>query len=164
MARAVSHRPWGRVSGVVAVLRPGELHSLFVQSDTASQYLAEAGFPNGKGLPTLNWTIASNCDLCQTRAEVVQADVAQIGINIAIQVVTSDQWCQIICEPYSYLINNTQTVSNIIDTGGSGRPTRILISSRILDRFCDRILPVFKYSYLQHADYGCLPGVVLQRL
>ncbi len=84
----------------------------------ASQYLAEAGFPNGAGLPTLNWTVASNCDLCLNRAAVVQADVAQIGINLVIQEVTSDQWCQIICEPYSYLINNTHTVSNIIDPEG----------------------------------------------
>jgi len=84
----------------------------------ASQYLSEAGFPNGKGLPTLNWTIASNCDLCLNRASIIQADVAQIGVNIAIQEVTFDQWCQIICEPYSYLINNTNTVSNIIDPEG----------------------------------------------
>ncbi len=84
----------------------------------ASQELAAAGFPNGKGLPALNWTIASNCDLCLNRASVVQADVAQIGITITIQEDTFDEWCQIICEPYSYLINNTQTVSNIIDPEG----------------------------------------------
>lgn len=84
----------------------------------AAQYLAEAGFPNGKGLPTLNWTLASNCDLCLNRASVVQADLSQIGINLVIQEVTSDEWCQIICEPYSYLINNTNTVSNIMDPEG----------------------------------------------
>jgi len=81
----------------------------------ASQYLSQAGFPNGNGLPTLNWTLSSSCALCVDRASVVQADVAQIGINIVIQEVTFAQWCQIICEPYSYLINNTHTVSNFMD-------------------------------------------------
>ncbi len=84
----------------------------------ANQYLTAAGFPNGKGLPSLNWTLASNCALCIERASIAQADLAQIGINVVIQEVTFDQWCDLICNPYSYLINNTNTISNIMDPEG----------------------------------------------
>ena len=87
----------------------------------AAQYLKEAGFPNGNGLPTLSYVVSSCNSLdCAGRAEIVQADLAQIGINVNINILSGDNWCeQAGCEPYTWLINNSAGVGNIEDIGGN---------------------------------------------
>jgi len=108
----------------------------------AEQYLAEAGFPNGKGLPTLTWTIINDCALCITRANIAQGYLSQIGINVNIQLVTFDQWCAIICNPYSYLINNTNTVSNIMDPEGPNAQPVFLSPADYWTDFVSDLSPV----------------------
>ena len=39
----------------------------------AKQYLAQAGFPNGAGLPALTYTV-NGCAYCSERAQIIQAD------------------------------------------------------------------------------------------
>jgi glutathione transport system substrate-binding protein len=51
----------------------------------AKQYLAKAGISN---FPTLNFNTLSGCPFCLTISEVVQADLAQIGINVNINVMS----------------------------------------------------------------------------
>lgn len=85
----------------------------------ASQYLAEAGFPNGTGLPTLTWRLQSTCAVCVNRATVAQAQLKKIGINVVINGVTPDDWCAWICQPYSWLVNNANLGGNIEDPEGS---------------------------------------------
>ncbi|MDA4130478.1 MAG: ABC transporter substrate-binding protein [Thaumarchaeota archaeon] len=84
----------------------------------AAQYLAQAGFPNGKGLPTLTWRLIATCDVCLTRATVAQATLAQIGINVVINAVSFNQWVSGIAQPYSYLVNNSNVLGNIEDPEG----------------------------------------------
>jgi ABC-type transport system substrate-binding protein len=87
----------------------------------AAQYLAQAGFPNGKGLPPVSYVVAACTSLdCAGRAEIIQTDLAQIGINVNINVLSGQNWCtQAGCEPYSWVINNTASLGNIEDVGGN---------------------------------------------
>jgi ABC-type transport system substrate-binding protein len=98
---------------------PGNLPLYSYNLTLASQYLAEAGFPNGTGLPPIVWLLDDTCQVCVTRATVVQADVAQIGIKITIQGVSFSDWCSVACEPYSWMVANVNQVGNIMDPADS---------------------------------------------
>ena len=84
----------------------------------ASQYLAEAGFPNGTGLPTLTYVVDS-CGYCSLRAEVIQGDLAQIGISVSITIMTGDNWCAIACQSFSGYETELTQIGNIEDVGGN---------------------------------------------
>jgi peptide/nickel transport system substrate-binding protein len=84
----------------------------------ARQYLAEAGFPNGTGLPPINYTI-DTCSYCATRAEVIESDLQQIGITVTINQLTGDNWCAIACQSYSGYESELGAVGNIEDIGGN---------------------------------------------
>ncbi len=51
----------------------------------AKQLLAQANVPN---MPTFIFKIMAACDPCSAMAQVIQSDLAQIGINVEIQVLT----------------------------------------------------------------------------
>jgi ABC-type transport system substrate-binding protein len=55
----------------------------------AQQDLAQAGFANGTGLPAISLTIENGCEFCVSAAEIVQTDLAQIGITVNIEVQTN---------------------------------------------------------------------------
>lgn len=52
--------------------------------EKAKQLLAEAGYPNGEGLPTYTIMFSSGHVELQALSEQIQADVAKIGINLEI--------------------------------------------------------------------------------
>ncbi len=54
----------------------------------AENYLAQAGFPNGKGFPTISIVVTGDYPWQETTAELIQADLAQINIQLNINVVT----------------------------------------------------------------------------
>lgn len=51
----------------------------------AKQLLAEANIPN---MPTFIFKVMAACDPCSAMAQVIQSDLAQIGINVEIQVLS----------------------------------------------------------------------------
>ncbi len=84
----------------------------------AKQELAAAGFPNGNGLPALSYVTSGEvCDFCIPRAEIVEADLGAIGINVNIDSLSFDNWCDIACNSYSWYANNTAMVGNLEDLG-----------------------------------------------
>jgi peptide/nickel transport system substrate-binding protein len=67
---------------------PGNLPPYSYNLTLAANYLTEAGFPGGKGLPPLELDVDQLGQTWQVpAAEIIQADLAQIGITINIQVV-----------------------------------------------------------------------------
>ncbi len=52
--------------------------------EKAKKYLKDAGYPNGKGLPVLNFDTRSNDNSTLKRAEFIKAELAKIGINIKV--------------------------------------------------------------------------------
>jgi len=84
----------------------------------ASNYLADAGFPNGTGLPTLSYVVDS-CSYCSLRAQVIQADLAQIGITVTISILSGPNWCEIACQSYGGYETELSQIGNIEDVGGN---------------------------------------------
>jgi ABC-type transport system substrate-binding protein len=71
---------------------PSNLPPYDYNLDVAKQYLAKAGFPNGQGLPTLEFRTVSGCSICTTASEIIQADLQQIGINMEITALASSAY------------------------------------------------------------------------
>ena len=74
----------------------------------AQEYLAkaEALYPNlTTSMPTLTFRVVAGCPLCTNAAQVVQADLAAIGINVNVVVQTSSYF-------YSVLGSYTSQVAN----------------------------------------------------
>jgi peptide/nickel transport system substrate-binding protein len=57
----------------------------------AQQYLNESGV-NVANLPPLTFRTVSDCAVCSSAAQIIQADLAQIGINVNIEVLSSGQY------------------------------------------------------------------------
>jgi len=57
----------------------------------ATQDLSAANI-NVSSLPTLQFNVISGCISCISTAQIIQADLSQIGINVNIQVLTSASW------------------------------------------------------------------------
>ncbi|MCS4540282.1 MAG: ABC transporter substrate-binding protein [Thaumarchaeota archaeon] len=70
--------------------------------ELAKDYLAKAGFPDGTGLPTLEFNVNANYPAQIIAAQIVQANLADIGINVDIHVLTNDQFYA----PYGSAQNN----------------------------------------------------------
>jgi ABC-type transport system substrate-binding protein len=51
----------------------------------AKQYLVDAGYPNGQGLPTITFTVQANSPFQTIIAEIVQQNLAEIGIKVEIE-------------------------------------------------------------------------------
>ncbi|EQC43235.1 ABC transporter substrate-binding protein [Bacteriovorax sp. Seq25_V] len=53
--------------------------------EKAKEYLAKAGFPNGKGLPELIYDTRGSSTTQRQRAEFIKVELQKIGINIKVQ-------------------------------------------------------------------------------
>jgi peptide/nickel transport system substrate-binding protein len=76
---------------------PGNLPPSQYDVKLAQQYLAKAGFPNGRAangttLPKLIFEVDSNYPAQTTAAQIVQANLQDIGLNVQIQVLTDQQF------------------------------------------------------------------------
>jgi len=58
--------------------------------DQARKLLVEAGYPEGKGLPPLEFWSAQKAEMTQRELEIVKSNLANIGIHL--QVVTETNW------------------------------------------------------------------------
>jgi ABC-type transport system substrate-binding protein len=86
----------------------------------ASQYLAEAGFPNGQGLPTITYYCATDFPFTVTMGEIVQADLSQIGINVNIVSMKAEQLFSPYVATWQYLLSQAPNEGNIAVQGGAG--------------------------------------------
>lgn len=50
----------------------------------AKEFLTKAGFPNGKGLPTLKYDVRGNSTVDRQMGEFIQAELSRIGIQIEV--------------------------------------------------------------------------------
>jgi len=89
---------------------PGNLPVYSQNISLAEQELAAAGFPNGTGFPTLNFIIVSASTYWEIpAAQVIQADLQQIGINTNIVV----QPLSVEAAPYGNYQTNLQNAAQI---------------------------------------------------
>jgi peptide/nickel transport system substrate-binding protein len=86
---------------------PYQFNLTLAQSD-----LSEAGFANGKGLPTLDLQIAATGTWMEPTAEIIQSDLAQIGINVNIEVLSGSNWYNL-DGGYQTNLNNSAQMSNL---------------------------------------------------
>lgn len=74
---------------------PGNLPPYEYNVTLAKQYLAEAGFPGGNGVPTLELALdQSALSFQMPEAEIIQQDLAAIGIQTQITVIPSGTYYQ----------------------------------------------------------------------
>jgi ABC-type transport system substrate-binding protein len=92
-------------------------YSLYSYNQTlAEQDLAAA---NIKSMPTIIIRTISGCDFCTTAAQVIQADLTQIGIPTNIEILaSSDYW-----EPYGNYQTNVQDASQLGQISFTGGET-----------------------------------------
>jgi len=83
----------------------------------AKDYLAKAGYADGKGLPTLEFRIVAACSFCRIAAEIIQADLADIGIQTEItEVEASAYWG--VYGNYETNLNNAKELGHLSFLGG----------------------------------------------
>lgn len=94
---------------------PGNLPPYSYNLTLAKQYLADAGYPNGNGLPTIPMAIEAQASSYEEpTAEIIQADLAQIGIQISISVEPSSAQYYQYLGTYQVVVNNTARIPNLI--------------------------------------------------
>ncbi len=82
----------------------------------AEQDLAKANITN---MPTFTFTTVAGCDLCVDTAQVVQGDLAQIGINVNINVITTGAFYECCSGDYEQNVQNAAAMGQIGLVGGS---------------------------------------------
>ncbi len=89
---------------------PGNFTPYQYNVSLAEQDLAKAGFANGTGLPTLSlWDDQSDATFMLPGAEIIQADLAAIGIQVSIQELDSTAYYA----PYGSYQTNLQNAASI---------------------------------------------------
>jgi ABC-type transport system substrate-binding protein len=79
----------------------------------AQQDLAEANITN---FPTISFKVPVDCDYCVNTAQVVQGDLAQIGINVNIEVLATNTWEQWYGN-YTTNVNNAAQIGQLSTLG-----------------------------------------------
>ena len=82
----------------------------------AKQDLAEANITN---MPTFTFTTVAGCVLCVNTAQVVQGDLAQIGITVNIKVITTGAFYSCCAGSYEQNVQNAAQMGQIGLVGGS---------------------------------------------
>jgi peptide/nickel transport system substrate-binding protein len=85
----------------------------------AENYLAEAGYPNGTGLPTITMAIdQAATSYEEPQAEIIQADLSAIGINTNIVVEETSQYYAYF-GTYSYELQNANKIPQVTFDGST---------------------------------------------
>ena len=65
-------------------------HELYYKYDiaTAKEYLKKAGYPDGKGLPVINYDVRGNSSTSRQMAEFIKSELEKVGVRININVNT----------------------------------------------------------------------------
>lgn len=88
---------------------PGNFPPYDYNPTMAKQYLEKAGYPNGAGLSTLSLRTVADCAICTTAAEIIQSNLADIGINVEITTLQgSTYWA-----PYGSYTTNLQNAKQL---------------------------------------------------
>jgi len=96
---------------------PGNVSQYSYNITLAKQYLVQAGFPGGKGLPTIPMSIdQAAISYEEPQAEIIQSDLSQIGINTNIVVTLTSQYYAYF-GPYSYELQNAKNIPDITFDG-----------------------------------------------
>jgi len=83
----------------------------------ASADLAKAGYPNGTGLPPLTLRTVAGCTYCLNAAQVIQSDLANVGITVNILAVASSTYWNPY-GPYSVNLQNANQLGQLSFLGG----------------------------------------------
>jgi len=82
----------------------------------ASNYLTLAGYPNGKGLAPITINIDNLAPWEETTAELIQSDLAQIGITVNIVVMSFSTFLSVFYTSYSAMSANP-SIQMALDSG-----------------------------------------------
>jgi len=96
---------------------PGDLPPYPTDLDKARQYLADAGFPNGDGLPPLEYNVASGDSAMETMATMIQEDLSEIGIQVNINLAPSSVHMAVF-GGYEFNIQHPEDIPHITPNGG----------------------------------------------
>jgi peptide/nickel transport system substrate-binding protein len=98
---------------------PGNVSQYSYNVTLAKSLLALAGYPNGAGLPTLTMAVdQAAVSYEQPQAEIIQADLAAIGINTNIVVQQTSQYYAYF-GPYPYELQNAAKIPSIAFDGST---------------------------------------------
>jgi peptide/nickel transport system substrate-binding protein len=83
----------------------------------AQQYLNESGV-NVATLPALTFRTVSDCSVCSSAAQIIQANLAQIGLTVNIIVLSSGQYYSGTYGTYQQNVQNAQAIGQISFVNG----------------------------------------------
>jgi peptide/nickel transport system substrate-binding protein len=95
------------VPGFGKLYDPGNYPQYSTNTTLANQLLTTAGFPGGSGLPTLTISMPAGYTVMTNIAEIIQAQLSAIGINLQIQTSSYSSWIQPYNNGYTFLANAT---------------------------------------------------------
>ncbi len=99
---------------------PGNIPPYVFNTTLAEQYLSKANITN---FPTLDMTTYSGCGTCTEATQIIQADLAAIGITVNIEVQT-DATYYAAYGSYQYELSNPSLIGQIsLISGGAGFAT-----------------------------------------
>jgi peptide/nickel transport system substrate-binding protein len=90
---------------------PGNLPLYAYNLTLAESYLSKAGIT---GTPTMSLLVAVGCTFCDTAAQIIQSDLAQINLNVQIIEEPASQVYSTLLASYSYLSANSQQIPNLM--------------------------------------------------
>lgn len=90
---------------------PGNFTPYSYNLTLAQNYMSLA---NITGTPTLTFLIPSACTFCSSSAQIIQSDLAQINLNVVIEVETPSQVYSVALASYSYFTSNYQQIPNMM--------------------------------------------------
>ncbi len=77
----------------------------------AQQYMSQSGV-DVKSLPRLTYKVQAGCESCVNAAQVIQADLGQIGLNVDVEVLSSSQYYTNFGN-YQTNVNNAAEIGNL---------------------------------------------------
>jgi peptide/nickel transport system substrate-binding protein len=108
---------------------PGNLSPYEYDVAAAKEHLARAGFPDGKDFPALTLNIDSLSAWEMTAAQLVQKDLAAIGITVNIVVTTFPTFISTYMQGYDMNLHNPQVADMAFNSGNAYSPDYIGVTN-----------------------------------